>query len=117
MMKLDTFLGGLLNSKRFWVALITLIVYIVGLQVPVVASHADQFGSILSTVALVVIGGYSIEQTAAAWKGKPDTPQAALVDLLSELIASVQQTPAPTSATSGGAVASPVPPVSTAAQG
>jgi hypothetical protein len=90
MMKLDTFLGGLLNSKRFWVSLIGLLVYVLGLQVPAVAAHADQLGQLVAAIVLALVSGYSLEQTATAWKAKPTTPESELTDLLAEVIKAVQ---------------------------
>ena len=109
---METFLGGLFNSKRFWVGIVGLVIFLVGLQFPIVALHADLFGSIISAIVLALIGGYSIEQTAAAWKAKPTTPEGMLLDVLAELqnviarSTATDNTPVQPNAPSGGAVAS-----------
>lgn len=87
---MDQFLGGLLNSKRFWIALIVLVVYLAGMQFPVVSGHSDQFVSLLAAVLLSVVGGYTLEQTAAALKSKPQTAEQAVTEVLSAIIEAIR---------------------------
>lgn len=60
--------SGLLQSKRFWSAVVGLIVIVVSALNPDLREHLDVIAPSVVTIIGVLVGGYTLEQTAQSWK-------------------------------------------------
>lgn len=79
-----------LKSRRVLVALVTLLVGVVVLAVPELAAVQDEILVLLVTLALAVIGGYSVEDAASAARQQEVTfSEDSLRELLREVVNSL----------------------------
>lgn len=90
-----------LKSRRVLVALCALIVGLLTLAVPDLQPVRGEILTLLITLALAVIGGYSIEDAARAGRDRATLPPADLRDLIKDTLtdlideAAKQQNPTP----------------------
>lgn len=80
----------LLKSKRFIIAVITLVLGLVTLAAPSLDTVRPETLTLLITIALALIGGYTLEDAAAAARGRDTKLDTADIKLLiAELIESL----------------------------
>lgn len=58
----------ILNSKRFWSALVGLLVIVLSAYLPELRAHLDVIAPAVVGIIGVLVGGYTVEQTAQAWQ-------------------------------------------------
>ena len=58
----------ILQSKRFWSALVGLVVIVVSALNPDLRAHLDTIAPSVVTIIGILVGGYTLEQTAQRWK-------------------------------------------------
>lgn len=56
------------QSKRFWSAVVGLIVIVVSALNPELRAHLDTIAPSVVTIIGVLVGGYTLEQTAQNWR-------------------------------------------------
>jgi hypothetical protein len=59
----------LLKSKRFWSAIVGLIAIVVTAFVPALQPHIDVIVPAILGIVGILIGGYTVEETASAVRG------------------------------------------------
>lgn len=81
-------MANLLKSRRFIVAVAALLVGLVTLAVPDLATVRSEILTLVISLSLVLIGGYSIEDAAKAGRDRANDPNAAreLRDLIVEVL-------------------------------
>lgn len=60
---------SIFKSKRFWSAVLGLVFMLAVEFVPQVGQNADELQAATMIVISLLIGGYSIQDTASAWHG------------------------------------------------
>jgi len=75
-----------LKSRRVIVALVTLLVGLLTLAVPELQPVRSELLTLLITLALAVIGGYSIEDAARAGRERATLPREELRDLVKDML-------------------------------
>lgn len=63
-------LPSIFKSKRFWSAIIGLVFMIAVEFVPEVGTNADELQGSIMIVIGILIGGYSVQDAAAAFRGE-----------------------------------------------
>lgn len=80
-------LRKIIDSARFVAAIIFLAIYILGLHFPVIAAHAGEWTLAITTLALMLIHGYSQRDAGAAAAGAlPADWENAVSDVVLEII-------------------------------
>lgn len=59
---------GIFSSKRFWSALVGLVVLVVSALMPALADQLNIIAPSVVAIVGILIGGFTVEQTAAAAK-------------------------------------------------
>lgn len=63
-------IGELLNSKRFWTAVAGVVSMIVVAVVPTLADQAETLTTVIFTIVMALIGGYTITDVQEAKSAK-----------------------------------------------
>lgn len=64
-------LPELLKSRRFWSAVIGLAMLVIVNLVPELAARQEELSAAIVIIVGMLIGGYSLEDTATALRGEP----------------------------------------------
>lgn len=65
----------LLKSKRFWSALVGVLVITLSSFDSRLADHLNVIAPAVLGIVGILVGGYTVEQTAQAWKNPPTPPK------------------------------------------
>lgn len=76
-----------LKSRRVIVALCALLVGLLGLALPELQNVRGELLTLIITLALAVIGGYTVEDAARAGRDRAAAPPADLRELVKEVLA------------------------------
>ena len=85
----------ILKSRRVLVALCVLVVGLLTLAIPDLRAVHGELLTLLITLALAVIGGYSLEDAARAGRETPAPAPTELRDLIKEVLLDVVNDPPP----------------------
>jgi hypothetical protein len=86
----------LLQSRKFMLALVAIVVQLLVVAVPDTRAHADTIGGVLFAIVAAVTMGTSLEDAVKAWATRPQTTEQAVRDVTGEVINTAFNTTAST---------------------
>lgn len=84
---------ALLTSRRFLVSVVSLIVGALVVYMPNLQHVQNELLTLITTLALALIGGYSVEDAVTASKGTPASDLKTMRELILEVVESLLEAP------------------------